>query len=288
MPQQGKARASIFLSGSGTNARKILEFWKNNPENCYFEPSCIVTDRPERCAAADIAKEFELPLIALDIFEFYKKQGLKSISLATEAGRNTRELWTAKLIEKLADYPCEFGIFAGFVPLCNITDTLPCLNVHPGDLSVLDENNQRILTGLHTIPVEYAVLRNMESMRTTVIVASAYSDTGAGMDEGTIIGLSPEVVIDYQGKTAEQYQAILDQRQAKVKDELKLMAELNQENLKVDGDWTVFPPAVNDFARGIFGLDEKHQLVLDSNGKWLALEYIAYYPNHKEIFFKGE
>jgi folate-dependent phosphoribosylglycinamide formyltransferase PurN len=288
MPSEGKARASIFLSGSGTNARKILEFWKNNPTECQFEPTCVVTDRPERCSAREIAQEFDLPLIAHDIFDFYKNQELKNISLATEAGRQAREAWTAQLIKKLAKFPAEFGIFAGFIPLCNITDTLPCLNVHPGDLSVLDKNGQRILTGLHTVPVEYAVLRNMESMRTTVIVASAFSDTGAGMDEGTIIGLSPEVSIDYKKKTADEYQAIYNNRQPKITDELKSMASDNQEHLKVHGDWIVFPPAVNDFAKGIFALDENHQLVLNANGKWVPVEYIAYHSNHKEIFFKGE
>ena len=288
MPSEGKARASIFLSGSGTNARKILEFWKNNPSECHFEPTCIVTDRPERCAAQEIAEEFDLPLVAHDIFQFYKSQGLKNISLASEEGRQAREKWTKQLIEKLAQFPSEFGIFAGFIPLCNITDTLPCLNVHPGDLSVLDQNGQRILTGLHTVPVEFAVLADMESMRTTVIVASAFSDSGAGMDEGTIIGLSPEVKIDYKEKTADEYQAIYDIRQPKINDELKVMASDNQESLKVNGDWIVFPPAVNDFAKGIFALDENHQLVLNTNGKWVPVEYIAYHLNHKEIFFKGE
>ena len=65
-----------------------------------------------------------------------KNRGLKSISLATHEGRKARELWTAELIKKLRGFPLEFAIFAGFIPLCNITEKIPCLNVHPGDLTV--------------------------------------------------------------------------------------------------------------------------------------------------------
>jgi folate-dependent phosphoribosylglycinamide formyltransferase PurN len=285
IPPNGKARTAIFISGSGTNAIKILEFWQNNPDNCHFIPSCIVTDRPERCTARDIAERFNIPLIEHDIFSFYKSKGLKNISLATEAGREARSAWTQELIIKLEEYPLEFAIFAGFIPLCNITEKLPCLNVHPGDLTVVDVNNQRLLVGLHAIPIELAVINNIYHMRTTVIVASAYSSSGAGMDEGSIIGLSPEVDIDFKNKDITYYKDLYNKRQGKVDDPLRKMANENQEALKVDGDWLVFPPSVNDFASGRFAIDEKGQLHLDTNGNYLPIEYIEYSQNQKEIVF---
>ncbi|EDM28907.1 hypothetical protein LNTAR_13862 [Lentisphaera araneosa HTCC2155] len=285
IPPNGKARTAIFISGSGTNAVKILEFWQKDPENCNFIPSCIVTDRPERCAARDIAKQFNIPLIEHDIFTFYKEAGLKTISLASEEGRIAREAWTKGLITKLEQFPLEFAIFAGFIPLCNITEKLPCLNVHPGDLTVVDDNKQRLLVGLHAIPIELAVINNLDHMRTTVIVASAYSSSGAGMDEGSIIGLSPEVDIDFKNTDLESYKSIYAQRQGKAKDALRDMANENQEALKVDGDWIVFPPSVNDFASGRFAIDEKGQLHLDTNGNYLPIEYIEYSQNQKEIVF---
>lgn len=285
IPPNGKARTAIFISGSGTNAIKILEFWQNDPEKCHFIPSCIVTDRPDRCNARDIAQQFNIPIIEHDIFSFYKSKGLKSISLASEAGREARAEWTQGLIQKLENYPLEFAIFAGFIPLCNITEKLPCLNVHPGDLTVLDKNNQRLLVGLHAIPIELAVINDIDHMRTTVIVASAYSSSGAGMDEGAIIGLSPEVDIDFQKQDSSYYKDIYNQRQGKVNDSLRDMANENQEALKVDGDWIVFPPSVNDFASGRFAIDEKGQLHLDTNGNYLPIEYIEYSQNQKEIVF---
>ena len=285
IPAEGKARTALFISGSGTNAVKILEFWKNNPKECNFIPSCIVTDRPERCSAREIAKKFELPLIEHDIFEFYKKRGLKSISLASDEGRNARSLWTEELIKKLEKYPLEFAIFAGFIPLCNITEKLPCLNVHPGDLTVTDKNGNRILTGLHAIPIELAVVNGIDHLRTTVIIASAFSSSGAGMDEGVIIGLSPEVEIDFKDKDLEEYKQIYRARNGKVADALREMAKENQEKLKVEGDWVVFPPSVNDFASGRFAIDEVGALYLESNGNYLPIEYIEYRKNQKEIVF---
>ncbi|WDE96721.1 hypothetical protein PQO03_01925 [Lentisphaera profundi] len=285
IPPNGKARAAIFISGSGTNAIKILELWNKDPETCKFIPSCLVTDRPERCAAREIAKQFNIPLIEHDIFSFYKSKNLKSISLASSEGRLAREEWTQGLIQKLNIYPLEFAIFAGFIPLCNITEQLPCLNVHPGDLTVTDKSGNRLLTGLHAIPIELAVINDIDHMRTTVIVASAYSSSGAGMDEGTIIGLSPEVDIDYQGRKVSEYQELHKNRSGKINDPLRDMANANQEALKADGDWVVFPPSVNDFASGRFSIDEKGQLYLDTNGNYLPIEYIEYRQNQKEIVF---
>ncbi len=285
IPANGKARTAIFLSGSGTNAKKILEFWKNNPEQANFTPSCIVTDRPERCAARKIASTFELPIIELDIFDFYKKRGLLNISLASDEGRKAREAWTNELINKLSPYSLEFGIFAGFVPLCNITESLPCLNVHPGDLSVLDEKGHRVLTGLHAIPIEQAIIRDIDHMRTSVIIASVFSSNGAGMDEGIIIGLSPEVDIDLENKSVEFYKGMKAQRAGKVSDQLRDVALKNQDKLKKAGDWTVFPPAVNDFAAGIFAYDDNMQLYIETNGTYIPIQHIEYDTNEKEIIF---
>ena len=140
-----KAKVAIFVSGSGTNAEKILEDWQANKQDRNYAPVCVVTDRPERCRAAELAKENGLGFITLDIFEFYKSHGLKTTSLATDEGRDVRAKWTTALYEKLKSYDLDFGVFAGFIPLCSITDYFPCLNVHPGDLTVCNEKGERVL-----------------------------------------------------------------------------------------------------------------------------------------------
>lgn len=285
------AKVAIFISGSGTNAEKILEDWQQNKDSHPYHPVCIVTDRPDRCRAEEIAKDFDLDFIALDIFDYYSVRGLKTTSLASDKGREIREDWTASLYEKLKKYSIDFGIFAGFIPLCNITDHFPCLNVHPGDLTVCDESGERILVGLHTLPVHLAVQNDFDTMRSSVIVACAYEEEGAGMDEGHIIGISQEVEIDWLGKDRAYFTKLYDSRPSERpkggwQDEYQDFLEKNQEKLKVHGDWIVFPKAVSDFSKGFFG-HRKDNLFYKSREKWLPIEVIEYSSAGKEIFFKS-
>ena len=64
------AKTAIFLSGSGTNAEKILELWKKEGASCEFIPVCLVTDRPGRCRAEELAEKFDIQLVSLDIRQF--------------------------------------------------------------------------------------------------------------------------------------------------------------------------------------------------------------------------
>ena len=287
---ESRARIAIFVSGSGTNAEKILDFWQQN-DPCHYEPVCIVTDRPDRCRAEEIAKKYGLQLVAVDINDFYKSKGLTGISLATEEGRKTREEWTSALYEKIKPLNVDFGVFAGFIPLTNITDHFPCLNVHPGDLTVCEENGERILVGLHTVPVQKAFEMGLGFLRSSVIVACAYEDKGAGMDEGILVGISQEVAIDYLGKSEEYWLQELSKRpelkpKGGWKDAFQDFLSQNQNKLKEHGDWIVFPQVVNDFAAGKFS-HSGAELFYKSGKKWLPVEIIEYQKNSKEIYFRS-
>lgn len=52
-----KARVAQFMSGSGTNVRKVLEQEVNLGRCCPYETVVIVTD-DKRCKAAEIAVMF--------------------------------------------------------------------------------------------------------------------------------------------------------------------------------------------------------------------------------------
>ena len=252
--KQGKLpRAAIFLSGSGSNAEKVLEAKKS------WIAAVIVTDAPEKSRAAEIAERFELPLVSLSIREFYRDHGEKRVSLATENGRRIRELWTNELRKKIAPYNIDFGILAGFVPLSNITGDFPCLNVHPGDLTV-EREGHRIFAGLHAVPTEQAIIRGFRSIRSSVIVAQSYTGKGGEMDSGPVLGISPEMELDLKGYKADELVEIYQKRPAKKpvggwKDALSKIASANQERLKEKGDWVVFPQVVNDFAAGRFAVE---------------------------------
>jgi folate-dependent phosphoribosylglycinamide formyltransferase PurN len=271
------ARAAIFMSGSGTNAEKLLESLKDGVKT--WEPVVIVTDFPEKSRAAEIGNAFGVPVLAFSIREFYRRHGESTISLRTEQGRCIREMWTEALREKLSDYAVDFGILAGFVPLSNITGDFPCLNVHPGDLTVEDEG-KRLLVGLHTLPIERAILLGLDHMRSSVIIAQPYTGKGGEMDSGPILGVSPEVKIDFKGADLEQLKKINESRPGRKPaggygDLLEDIAAYNQELLKEQGDWVVLPKVVSDFAAGNFGVAQE-QLYFRKGNQWLPVLTVEY------------
>ena len=275
------------MSGSGSNAEKILEFKAEHPGGAW-NPAVIVTDAPLKSRAREIAEHQGLPLIELDIREFYKERGESRMSLMSERGREIREEWTDTLRNMLKPFDVDFGILAGFVPLTNITADFPCLNVHPGDLTVEKENGMRLLVGLHTIPIEIAMLNGFTSLRSSVIIAQSYTGAGGEMDTGPILGISTPVEIDFQEYSLDQLKEIAAQRPDSrpvggYKDQLEDLAKHNQELLKQGGDWVVFAPVVEDFAAGKFACDENGGLNVLENGEWSPIKTIEYGTDSREL-----
>ncbi|MBO5960060.1 MAG: hypothetical protein J6Q65_08045, partial [Lentisphaeria bacterium] len=95
--------AAVFLSGSGTNAEKILARNAKNP-HALWRPSVIVTERPGCDAAKRFAETYHVPLVVHDLVAFYKAHGLEKTGCATEEGRAVRKLWTDALRELLKPY----------------------------------------------------------------------------------------------------------------------------------------------------------------------------------------
>ncbi|MBE6407151.1 MAG: hypothetical protein E7038_00920 [Lentisphaerae bacterium] len=251
--------AAVFLSGSGTNAEKILARNAKNPHALWL-PSVIVTERPGCDAAKRFAETYNVPLVVHDLVAFYKAHGLEKTGCATEEGRAVRKLWTDALREMLKPYPIDFAIFAGFVPLTDIVEDFPCLNIHPGDLTVLDENGERLLVGLHAIPVEMALMKHLPYLRSSVIVLESFRSTG--VDGGALLGVSAPVPIDWTDEMRRTVDAAAAARIGKKRAEYKndalgQIAAEYLEKLKVNGDWVVFPQVVDDFAAGHFAYDRE-------------------------------
>ncbi len=278
----GIPNACIFLSGSGTNAEKLLESLRSGKSSSW-KASLLFTDVPEKSRAREIGRKFGLPVESLDIREFYRERGESRVSILTENGQRIREEWTNNIREIIKPYNVDFGILAGFVPLTNIICDFPCLNVHPGDLTV-EENGIRILAGLHSIPIETAMLKGFKTLRSSVIVAQPYTGAGGEMDTGPILGISPSVEVDFGGKDLGHYRKIAGQRPEKrppggFKDELDDLAKINQDKLKVNGDWIVFPPAVDDFASGKFAKTPTGELLHLCGNEWTAIKTVIYDGN---------
>lgn len=241
------------MSGAGSNAEKVLKFQKKHSGT--WLPVAIISDAPEKSRAAEIAEKYNLPFIAFSIRKFYRQHGEDKISLASENGRRIRELWTDALRKKIAHLEIDFGILAGFMPLSNITSDFPCLNVHPGDLTV-ERDGRRLFVGLHAVPTEIAIINGFKTIRSSVIIAEPYTGQGGEMDSGPILGVSPELELDLQGFSCAELLDIYNKRSKQKprggwNDDLSRIAIANQERLKEKGDWVIFPQVVNDFVAGL-------------------------------------
>ena len=282
-----KPHTAIFLSGGGSNAEKIINAVRAL-EDAPLELKALVTDAPKTSRANELGKTYKLPVISVDIREFYAKHGESRVSIATPKGQELRKAWTDEVRRLIAPLKLDFAIFAGFVPLTNLTGDLPCLNVHPGDLTYL-KDGERLLVGLHTIPIERAILEGMDSLRSSVIIAQPYTGGGSEMDSGPVLGISGEVPVDLDGASHAALLADMRKRpslrpRGGFGDRLEAVAKRNQEILKRNGDWVVFPRAVIDYAEGRFGMAENNQLMYLIGDKWHAIKTVIYHQSgHKEL-----
>ncbi len=284
-----KPRLAIFLSGSGSNAEEILKRIQENKAAAPCIPAALVTDAPLKSRARELAELYDVPVIENDIRNFYREHGETRVSIGTERGQAIRRAWTDELRVQLQCFKIDFAVFAGFVPLTNLTAHYPCLNVHPGDLTYT-KNGRRYLVGLHTIPIERAILEGLEYLRSSVIQALPYTGKGDDMDSGPILGISPEVPVALNNFSLQELREIAAARPERrpvggYKDKLEEIAVQNQERLKEQGDWIVLPPVVFDFARGKFAVDDEGQLNYLIGEKWHAIQTVIYGKNQQEILF---
>lgn len=286
-----RPRAAILLSGSGSNAEKIIQHKQAVGESAPFEIAVLFTDAPERSRARQLAETYDLPLVENDIRQFYRERGQKRMTIATPEGQQIREEWTRKVRVQLKKHDVDFCIMAGFVPLTNLTADLPSLNVHPGDLTYL-KDGKRYLTGLHTIPIERAILEGLESLRSSVIIAQPYTGHGSEMDSGPILGISPPVEIDFQGRTLQELKTCVVQRPSKrprggYGDILEEVAAHNQTRLKENSDWVVFPRVVVDFAAQRFGQDQDGGLMFYTGSVCVPIQTVVYSQNERELLLRN-
>ena len=216
------------------------------------------------------------------------------VSIATARGLEVREEWTNVLRSKLAPHGIAFGIFAGFVPLTNLTDDFPCLNVHPGDLTYRVDG-ERHLVGLHEIPIERAILAGLDYLRSSVILATRVASGGKGMDAGPLLGISAPMPMEVSPEQLESFRKLAAARPAKrpvggYHDALEEFASAQQERLKVAGDWVVFYPVIRDFAADRFYYDEESgQLHFRGGaGRFFPIETVQYSADgSRELLFDG-
>jgi folate-dependent phosphoribosylglycinamide formyltransferase PurN len=239
-PREGeRMRVACFMSGSGTNTRKIIEH-SLKPDSRY-EVALIFTDVRDdrlkrsggkRCRAKDIADEHGIAYECVDIRDFYRSRDVKRTDLSL------RPEFDRIVVERIEPYKIDVIANAGYMSIM----TEPILeryagriyNVHPADLSII-EGEERKYVGIHV--VRDAILAGETEIRASTHVVREKVDHGE-------IGATLDAL--------EQDKKLL----AKVVDE-------HQDLLKERGDWVIYPLTLQMIAEGRFALDGEGNIYLD-------------------------
>ena len=243
---------ACFVSGSGTNARRIIE--KSLKKDSRYEVSLIFTDvrddrfrrsGKKRCRAKDIADEYGISYECVDIRDFYRERGVKRTDLSL------RPEFDRLVVEAVAPYGIDLVALAGYMSIT----TQPLLeayegrmvNVHPADLSIM-EGDERRYVGIHV--VRDAILSGERELRASTHVVREKVDHGEILvvSEPVSVNLPEEVVLDELAHDKKRFRVIVGE---------------HQERLKERGDWVIFPLTIQMIAEGRFALDGEEGVYVD-------------------------
>jgi folate-dependent phosphoribosylglycinamide formyltransferase PurN len=257
----GKMNIVCFISGSGTNYREIVN---RDPNHHYL----VFTNRPG-CGGTSIARANQHPVIELSHIPYLKEARQKYG--AGNVPRNTPERLAfekeaVRLIENKLGKEPDVVCLAGYNQWNTdwfVDHYYPrILNVHPGDTT-------KGYDGLHWIPAAKAILAGDAALRSTLFIVDKSFDKGpvlvqsAPLDivralrrresagtPGLLAGLK-QVKEFAREQSINTYSGFKDKAGEDLTKAMELVCTTLQDELKVSGDWKIFPFAVHDLiARG--------------------------------------
>jgi phosphoribosylglycinamide formyltransferase-1 len=246
-PEPGRRmRVACFMSGSGTNARLIIE--RSLQHGSSYRVELIFTDVKDEtldsegkkvCKALDIAREHGIAYKCVDIMDFYGSRGHTS-----KKDLSLRPDFDKQIVATIEKHRVDLIALAGYMsittkPLLDRYDGR-MINVHPADLSIVVKGERKYV-GIHT--VRDAILEGEKEIRATTHVVREK------VDNGEILLLSKPVAIKLpSGVTLDKLR--------KDKDMLKFVVEAHQDRLKREGDWVIYPLTIQMIGEGSFALDD--------------------------------
>ena len=241
-PESGRARVAGFMSGSGTNLRKIVEHQRKMEEQdgrASYQVVVIFSDNPQSNAER-IGRDYKIPVVIRDLTAFHKERGKprKDLSVRAEFDEET--------VRALKPFNVDIAAYAGYMAIATplLINAFIGINVHPADLSIMD-GNKRKYTGDHA--VRDAILAGEKQLRATTHIIEQQ------VDYGRIIMISPPLDVNLpQGFDASN------------KDQVKSVSDAHQNRLKELGDWVIFPKTLEYIADGRFSQDEQGNLYFDN------------------------
>ena len=241
-PESGRMRVAGFMSGSGTNLRRIIEHeWKIEAEEgrVPYRVSVIFSDNPASNAMA-IGKEFGIPVFVSNIVDFYKRRGKPMKDMATRAE------YEHDCMKLLGKFGCDVAAYAGYMRKATsvFVNSFLGVNVHPADLTVKADNGEPKYRGDHA--VRDAILAGEKEIRATTHLVSGEVDCGQILMISAPIQVSlPEGFDPNNGERA------------------NFVASAHQNRLKEVGDWEIFPRTLEFIANGRYSQDDQGNLYFD-------------------------
>ncbi len=247
--QKRSMRVACFMSGSGTNVRKIIEHQTNLEREmgrAPYEVVLIFTDNPEKSNARIIAEEYEIPLEFNDIKKFYEGKSIKNMK--------TREEFDEKTLGLIAPYKPDIIALGGYAWWMTkpILSTYIVVNVHPADLSAKEKTGKRKYIGLHHVPPMKAILAGEKNLHSSTHICTEKKDGGPIL----VISKPLQLELPY-GITLE------DLKRPENKQFLIKLCKEHQDKLKRIGDWQIFPLTLQWVAEGRFAIDYRMNAYFD-------------------------
>ena len=255
--KSGKVMTIVcFISGSGTNYRQIVTRDRNHN---YL----VFTNRPD-CSGVAIARENKHEVIELSHLPY-----LRDASKRYGSGNMPRncpervayEQELCRLIENSIGREPDLICLAGYDQW--LTDWMVdkyyprILNVHPGDTT-------KGYDGLHWVPSAKAILAGDEAIRSTLFFVDKGADTGPVLMQSKPLNIAQTMgELELRGTAGlvkglckvtgfatvhdiKTYQDFAEKAGAGLSAMMGQICRHLQDELKVTGDWAIYPAAVHD------------------------------------------
>lgn len=268
--KKGPMRLAIFMSGSGSNATKIIERYIAQREagNVTFEPVLMFTDNKSSNAEKIGTEDFKDQGVVLPVV----------CNPLTSKRIDDRAKYDGVQVETLRKFGVGAIALAGYdwIVTPEICDYFLTTNVHPGDLRVRKENGKRRYIGLGWIPSAKAILRKEPKVYTSVHLVTPE------LDGGPLLAISAPQDVQEDALGLEKEVLLGEEKSLKaVKDFIRQHPEMSdeeigerfpiygfasdcQERLKVDGDWIEFPDVIVNISLGKYERDMDRNLYFDN------------------------
>jgi len=241
-----RMRVAAFMSGSGTNIRKLLELQhtlETESGGSPFEVTFVFSDRSDGSSQGErIAWEAGIPYFSYDIRVFHRRRGIRR-TVATGEGLEARREYDGiakTLVEAFGVDVIALGGYMSYISLDR------CVNVHPADLTLLRADGSRRYVG------DDAVLDAILSGETELRSSTLWTDRGVDTGPLLVVSRPLPVTLTVPLDALKNDEALA-----------RSVADEHQDRLKERGDWNIFPKTIQWIAEGRFALDPKGAVYFD-------------------------